>query len=555
MEYWRWSSSNKWTATVASIWIQCTSGSLYTFGIYSPLLKSTQHYDQSTLDMIAVFKDIGTNMGLLSGLLYTAVTPSSAPSSSSSIGKVVGGPWVVHLTGAIQCFTGYFLVWLSVTGALPHPPIPLMCFFMFLASHAQTFYNTANVVSAVQNFPNYSGTAVGIMKGFVGLSGAILIQLYRTIFVDDPSNFLLMLALLATLNPLLLMSFVRVCPSSVGDDKKYLNGFSIIAVVIAAYLMILIILESIITFGLFARIITFLVLFVALISPLYVSIKASSMESRVYHIKTSSVEGTALLDDQHSMDSMDLIVRNESLRYDAEEEGIKPKLRNLNLLQAMRTIDFWLLFVAMACGMGSGLATVNNISQIGESLGYSALETSTLVSLWSIWNFLGRFGAGFVSDYLLLSRGWSRPLIMAVTLAVMSIGHLLVASGLAGTLYAGPVLVGVCYGAQWSLMPTICSEIFSVLHMGTIFYTISIASPVGSYLLSVWLVGYVYDKEASIEGGNVCNGAHCFMLSFLIMACVSFLGSLVAFGLLLRTRKFYKQLVFQKSQLSAAAAE
>ena len=57
----------KWVSTIASIWIQCTSGSLYTFSIYSSVLKSTQAYDQSTLDTVSVFKDIGANAGVLSG--------------------------------------------------------------------------------------------------------------------------------------------------------------------------------------------------------------------------------------------------------------------------------------------------------------------------------------------------------------------------------------------------------------------------------------------------------------------------------------------------------
>lgn len=146
---------DKWSATVASIWIQCSSGSSYAFGIYSPLLKSSQRYDQSTLDTVSVFKDIGANVGILSGLLYAA---------GSSRGR---GPWVVHLVGAVLCFLGYFYIWLAVTGILNPQPVPVMCFFMFLAAQAQTFFNTANVVVAVENFPDYGGTIVGIMKVFI----------------------------------------------------------------------------------------------------------------------------------------------------------------------------------------------------------------------------------------------------------------------------------------------------------------------------------------------------------------------------------------------------
>ena len=41
---------------------------------------------------------------------------------------------------------------------------------------------------------------------------------------------------------------------------------------------------------------------------------------------------------------------------------------NLNVVQAMCKLNFWLLFHAMACGMGSGLAKVNKLSQIRGSL-------------------------------------------------------------------------------------------------------------------------------------------------------------------------------------------
>lgn len=152
----------KWLAAAASIWIQCSCGASYAFGIYSPILKSTQNYDQSTLDTVSVFKDIGANAGIFSGLLYSAVVIRNMTSSSNSLLK--SGPWVVHLAGAIQCFVGYFFMWLSVAGIIPRPNVWLMYLFMFLAAHAQTFFNTANVVTAVHNFPGYSGTIVGIMK-------------------------------------------------------------------------------------------------------------------------------------------------------------------------------------------------------------------------------------------------------------------------------------------------------------------------------------------------------------------------------------------------------
>ncbi|CAN6476316.1 unnamed protein product [Victoria cruziana] len=533
----------RWAALVGSIWIQLASGASYVFSIYSPALKASQGYDQSTLDTVSFFKDVGANVGVLSGFLYSASAP--------------GKPWVVLLAGALQSFLGYFMMWAAVAGVVPRPPVPLMCSYMFLAAHAQTFFNTANVVAAVDNFPNSRGTVVGLMKGFLGLSGAILIQLYQTLLEGKAGSFLLMLAILTSLIPLSLMWFIRISPPSNGDDKEHLDKFSVVALALAGYLMVIMILENLFSLVLSVRVISLAVLVVALTFPLEISRRAV-MRASFSVPQNLSDEEVHLLGDAETQKmtkpghdekaSGELYKKDDPVRYrkissteipcssSNDKRGLSMG-ENLNLLEAVQTLDFWLIFLAMCCGMGSGLATVNNMSQIGESLGYSITEIHTLISLWSIWNFLGRFGAGYISDYYWHCRGYSRPIFMVITLAAMSVGHGVI-SGMPGALYAGSILVGVCYGSQWSLMPTIASDIFGVRHLGTIFNTIAIASPVGSFFLSVKVVGFIYDLEAS--SSKTCSGAHCFMLSFLIMSFVCLLGSVFALTLFIRTRRFYR---------------
>nr|XP_043617368.1 protein NUCLEAR FUSION DEFECTIVE 4-like [Erigeron canadensis] len=513
---------SKWIATVASIWIQCSCGPSYAFGIYSAVLKSSQDYDQSTLDTVSVFKDIGANIGILSGLLYHAVTYNNRTNSTSRFGGSAGLP-LVYLAGAVQFFAGYFLMWLSVTGVINKPPVLVMCLFMFMGAHAQTFFNTANIVVAVQNFPDYSGTTVGVMKGFLGLSGAILIQVYSTLFDGNPTSFLLMLAFFPTLVSLLLMFFVHINPGDTTNDKHHLNDFSLIALIVAAYLMIIIIFENIFTFPSWAHILATTILFILLSSPLKVALAAQKGEQQT----PPPIMAPLIITSE----------TNEGVPNDVQVE--------MNLLQAMGTINFWLLFVPMVFGMGSGLATINNISQIGQSLDYSTAEINAMVSLWSIWNFLGRFGGGFVSDIFLHRYGWGRPVFISITQATMVIGHLII--GLGGNLYIGSVIVGICYGSQWSLMPTITSDIFGVKHMGTIFNTIAAANPIGSYLLSVQVIGSIYDKETQAGGGS-CYGIHCFMLSYFIFAGVCMFGFLVSLVLFFRTREFYASILQRRSK-------
>ncbi|WOG95258.1 hypothetical protein DCAR_0414570 [Daucus carota subsp. sativus] len=138
---------------------------------------------------------------------------------------------------------------------------------------------------------------------------------------------------------------------------------------------------------------------------------------------------------------------------------------------------------------------------------------------------------------------------MILTLATIASGHLVIASGFPGNLCLGSVLVGVCYGSQWSLMPTITSEIFGMLHLGTIFNTIDVASPIGFYIMYVRVAVYIYDKKAS--GQRTCYGTHCFILSYCIFAVVSLFSSLVALILFFRTKRFYTMVLLTRIQHSS----
>ncbi|CAD6269507.1 unnamed protein product [Miscanthus lutarioriparius] len=487
----------RWMALAASALIQCCAGSCYCFGVYSPALKASQGYDQSALDAVAFFKDVGANAGVLSGLLA-----AWAPGGRRR-------PWIVLLAGALLCVAGYLPMWLAVAGVAP-APLPLMCLYMLLAAQAQTFFNTADVVSAVENFPDRRGTVIGIMK-----------------------------AVLPTAVTLVLMYFVDVHNPNERYNKKFLDAFSLIAVTVAGYLMILIICGQIFSISSAVQSICFVVLLILVMSPIAVALKAQTP-----HEESISEQRTGLLREEVAEDSDNA---TSSTALGGSDQDLSAGKENLNVLQAMCKLNFWLLFLAMACGMGSGLATVNNISQIGGSLGYTTKETSTLVSLWSIWNFSGRFGAGFISDHFLRQRGIGRPFFIGVTLLIMSAGHAIISSGLPASLYIGSVLIGVCYGCQWALMPSITSEIFGLNHFGTIFNMVAVASPVGSYILSVRIVGYIYDIESPPDEHS-CVGKQCFALSFMIMAGVCMFGSAVAFVLFIRTRKFYRRVIYARLQ-------
>lgn len=317
-----------------------------------------------------------------------------------------------------------------------------------------------------------------------------------------------MLAVLPTIVALALMCFVKIYPASRSSvDIWHLTRFSLVGLVLAIFLMIIIILETVVEFTKLAHRVTVMIILLILLSPLKIALEAVSEEdSKSLPVERESPTNNIYLKE------CEKFVDEKNEEYEelpSFPTDIEPAEESMDILQAMRNLNFWLLLVSMSCGMGSGLATINNISQLGQSLGYEMVNINTLISLWSIWNFFGRFGAGYVSDILLRHKGLARPLMIAIFLATMMAGHVIISLGFSGNLYIGTILIGICFGAQWSLMPTITVEIFGVQHMGTIFNTIGIASPMDGYFLSVWVIGYLYDKEAGED--KSCYGVHCFM--------------------------------------------
>uniref|UniRef100_A0A3Q7JIE0 Nodulin-like domain-containing protein n=1 Tax=Solanum lycopersicum TaxID=4081 RepID=A0A3Q7JIE0_SOLLC len=65
----------RWFMMFASYLIMAGAGATYLFGVYSKTIKSTLGYDQTTLNLLSTFKDLGANVGVLSGLL-AEVTPT-----------------------------------------------------------------------------------------------------------------------------------------------------------------------------------------------------------------------------------------------------------------------------------------------------------------------------------------------------------------------------------------------------------------------------------------------------------------------------------------------
>ncbi|KAL5217800.1 hypothetical protein ABZP36_018484 [Zizania latifolia] len=559
----------RWFMVFACLLILSASGATYIFGIYSKVLKSSLGYDQRTLNTLSFFKDLGANVGVISGLI-NEVTP----------------PWVVLATGAAMNLAGYLMIYLAIDGRTARPPVWLMCIYICVGANSQSFANTGALVTCVKNFPESRGIVLGLLKGFVGLSGAIFTQLYLAIYGDDAKSLVLLIAWLPAAISILFVHTVRIMPhrpsrrglASATTSNDAFFCFLYISIALAIYLLTMIVVQNQINFSHAAYTVSATALLLVLFLPLVVVIRQE------YRIKRELDESlcdppTVTVEKPAAAPALQMSANTTTAKTEEEASSSSPPssclgscLRHMfnppaqgedySILQALVSVDMLVLFLATICGVGGTLTAIDNMGQIGQSLGYPAKSVKTFISLISIWNYAGRVTSGFASEIFLTRYKFPRPLMLTLVLLLACVGHLLIAFGVPQSLYAASVIIGFCFGAQWPLLFAIISEVFGLKYYSTLYNFGSVASPIGAYVLNVRVTGYLYDLEAakqhggSLAGGDkTCLGVQCFMKSFLIITASTVAGALVSLVLVWRTRDFYKGDIYAKFRDAAAGDE
>ncbi|CAN0878711.1 Protein NUCLEAR FUSION DEFECTIVE 4 [Linum grandiflorum] len=538
--------TGRWFMFFAALLIEAGSGASYIFGIYSHDIKSSLGYDQSTLNLLGFFKDLGGNLGVLSGLL-----------------NEVSPPWVILLIGAIMNFGGYFMIWLAVVGKIPKPPVWQMCIYICVGANSQAFANTGALVTCVKNFPGSRGAVLGLLKGMVGLSGAIFTLFYRAFYGDDSKSLILFIGLLPTFISFVFLRTIRPMKNTNSRETEELEIrvlyrilYSLLS--LAGLLMTLIIVQNVFRFTRPAYLGSASPVLLLLFVPLAVVIKE---EYDILQQRRSNQMAAGLAANEAPPPSRPLELigpKSESAPTDESSASctsdvFSPPARgnDYTILQTLFSIDMLILFGASICGVGGTLTAVDNLGQIGHSLGYPKQSVSTAISLISIWSFLGRVVSGFCSEILLTKYKIPRPLFFAVVIFTPSAGYLLIAFAVPYSIYIASIIIGFCFGAQFTLLFAMISEIFGLKYYATLYNFGAVASPVGSYIMNVVVAGKLYDREATRQMAEegltrkageelTCNGATCFKPAFLIIVGLTLFGTAISLWLVARTWKFYQ---------------
>uniref|UniRef100_A0ACD5Y299 Uncharacterized protein n=1 Tax=Avena sativa TaxID=4498 RepID=A0ACD5Y299_AVESA len=579
---------NRWLVFVAAMWMQSVAGVGYLFGSLSPVIKSSLGYNQRQVASLGVAKDLGDSVGFLAGTLC-AILPL----------------WAALLIGAAQNLVGYGWVWLAVTHRVAVPPLWAMCILIFVGNNGETYFNTAALVSCVQNFPKNRGPIVGILKGFAGLSGAILTQIYAIVHTPDDSALIFMVAVGPAMVVIALMFIVR--PVGGHRQVRPSDGLSFtfvycVCLVLAAYLMGVMLLEDLVGLSETLTVVCTIILVTLLLLPIVIPVILnffSNDDESVYAALLPSPQreeasGSVPSDEQNEVilsevedvkpKDVDLLPASERQKRIADLQArlfqaaavgaVRVKRRkgprrgeDFTLLQAMIKADFWLLFFSLLLGSGSGLTVIDNLGQMSQSLGYE--DSHIFVSMISIWNFLGRVAGGYFSEIIVKDYAYPRAIALATAQVFMAIGHFTFAMAWPGTMYIGTLLIGLGYGAHWAIVPAAASELFGVKNFGALYNFLTVANPAGSLVFSGIIASGIYDYEAKKQAdqhlnstllampgrllGMVseatpalkCEGAICFFISSLIMSGFCVIAVILSLILVHRTKIVYTNLYGQ----------
>lgn len=161
---------------------------------------------------------------------------------------------------------------------------------------------------------------------------------------------------------------------------------------------------------------------------------------------------------------------------------------------ALRSLQFWLLFVArIAAASGTTVIVTHQVAHVVD-VGFSKLLSASIFGLAGVTSSFGRVIFGFIADRLSKEAAYTLNIVMTV----VGVGALMVLSdpSQAWLLYIYVIFFGIGFGSRAVIFSALTADIFSGKGFGSILGYSTVAVGVGGALGS-WLGGAFYDWTGS----------------------------------------------------------
>jgi MFS family permease len=185
------------------------------------------------------------------------------------------------------------------------------------------------------------------------------------------------------------------------------------------------------------------------------------------------------------------------------------------LKQALRTRNFYLLFIIFAISSSAGLMIIAHAAKIAQvQIGWES--GFLLVIVMNVFNMAGRFLGGSISDKI--GRVNTFRLIFAVQAANMALFSFYSNIPL---IVLGILIQGFCYGTIFSVMPSMTADMYGLNSFGAIYGTIFLAWGIGG-IIGPMTAARVFDSSGTYDA------------AYLIACALSLVSLVLAFLLLKR---------------------
>lgn len=180
--------------------------------------------------------------------------------------------------------------------------------------------------------------------------------------------------------------------------------------------------------------------------------------------------------------------KNLSKKYTPEYTG-----KDFTLSQMLKTRVFWLMWIHYILATSPGIMIIVHLNPIAvEYGGFNPIAASFLLSILSIFNLLGRFFLGPLSDKI----GRLKTFTLVGSMVLISMLLLYIAHYLNIVFYIVSFIAGIAYGGYLALSPSFTADVFGTkyygVNYGAMFTAWGIAGILGPYL-----AGFLHDLTKS----------------------------------------------------------
>lgn len=454
-------------------------------------MKQAYQYSQSQLEGLALAKDVGSFLCIDIGWISARFGP--------------------HVTMALGCFA--IAASCSCIGAATFTgecPYIFMIVLFWVWGHGMSACDNSGISTGITNFPRHKGVACGLMKALEGITAAVTNTIFYTFSDKDHLQYypMLLAGIALSVGVLLAPVMYKTNQPILEPDRVVGKKFSFLTVALICYIVG----SGIIGYFKYYTYVTMTAAVLFLCSLFLITLPMTPLEAHGADDVSSGSAGAPQV-----CSGIDMLVT-----------------------AMLQTLDFWAFFITCILLVGAQIMFSNNLAQLTKALKQDGnADSAVYVTMYSVFSALGRVLVGFGSE--LMKKHIYRPWWVCVSSAASCLSCFFVLLG-KDFLAPSAACMGFGVGSIFALMAVVVGELFGPSQIAMKYSCIFAACLFGSVLFSSLLAPRVYDREAHMQGTDVCIGEGCFRTTFIVTTLSSLVSLMTATFVALRSRGLYSRL-------------